>query len=148
MPAQQPEVAKRSSRWGSCTQSALSGRFSANPPASWVHAQAGLLGRGCARPGCRMGVRLGEAADGETGVSSLGQFVHSPACMQVLQNVSRRPPLGPHSKADVVPSPLVLAPGWLAARHTPRAASILAPLGLVDCRLWPVDLRCFCAAAS
>lgn len=69
------------------------------------------------------------------------------ACMQVHQEVCwapTRPLPRPHSKADVVPSPLASASGWLPPRHTPRAAAILAPRGRVGpskrvCR--PVDQR-------
>lgn len=54
------------------------------------------------------------------------------ACMQVQQeawSARARPLPPPHSKADVVPSHLASAPGWLSPRHTPRAAAILAPWG-------------------
>lgn len=57
-----------------------------------------------------------------------------PACMQVQQEVGlarTRPLPRPHSKADVVPSHLASAPGWLPPRHTPQTAAILAPRGRV-----------------
>lgn len=110
-------------------------RFCATHPAGWPRRtdRRGLGPRlGRARPGGRVGSLGGAAADGETGHQLIGQFRSFPACMQVQQDVSapgpnRGHPLRPHSKADVVPSPPVSAPGWLPAKHTPASRRHFGP---------------------
>lgn len=93
------------------------------PPPARVHEHTGwepCLGR--ARPCCRGGGWVVAAADGATGTSSLaGSFIpslHACAPKRLCWPQTRRP-LRPHSKADVVPSPPVSAPGWLSVKHTP-----------------------------